>query len=64
MKKLLIIAIALAGTSLSTTLYANQRNEDQIALMELERDYMAMVKEPKRKMKANSNADDDEPDCD
>lgn len=63
MKKLLVIAIAIVGTSLSATLYANQTSEDKIALMELEKDYLAMVNEPKRKMKANRNTDDDEPDC-
>jgi hypothetical protein len=64
MKKLLIVAIAIVSTSLSTTLFASQTSEDQIALMELERDYMAMVNEPKRKTKATNNVDDDEPDCD
>lgn len=64
MKKLLIFAIAITSMSLSTTLYANQTSEDKIALMELEKDYMAVVNEPKRKLKATANTDDDEPDCD
>ncbi len=48
MNKLLIIALTVLGVSLSTTVYADQ-SEDQVALTELEKDFLALFNEPKQK---------------
>lgn len=65
MKKLLLVALTVLGASLSTIVYADQ-NDDKLALMELEKDYQALVNEPKQKKqkKKHTSNTDDEPDCD
>jgi len=62
MNKLLIIVFAALSTLFTATAFANQDGQDQIALMELERDFMVLVNEAKKKHKKPSNIDD-EPDC-
>ncbi len=63
MKKILVVMLTVLGASLSANLIANQGEEDQLALMELERDYMALLAEPQYIEPANKTAKD-EPDCD
>ncbi len=65
MKNIIIVALTVLGVSLSTTVYADQ-SEDQVALTELEKDFLALFNEPKQKKqkKKHTSNTDDEPDCD
>lgn len=53
MRKILIVTFAVLSASLSATLYADQ-NEEKLAMMELEKDYQALVNEPKQKNRRRS----------
>lgn len=54
--------LTVISTSMASAVFANQSGEDQLALMELESDYMVIVNEAKR-IKRGGSATGDEPEC-
>ncbi len=62
MRKILVVMLTVISTSMATTAFANQGGEDQLALLELESDYMVLINQAKRNRQA-SVATGDEPEC-